>query len=127
MIMQEDTTEGDLFSWKRVVYCFGKLERAEGKGNRTKVRHKPDYGIIFAEDRVHLYLMKKHLLVVLTTLFCQQILAQPSTVSQHIKVDQFGYFPNAKKVAVIADPQAGYNAAEAFSPGTGANQYQIRR
>jgi hypothetical protein len=28
---------------------------------------------------------------------------------------------------VIADPQVGYNAAETFNPGTGANQYQVRR
>ncbi|MEP6748203.1 MAG: glycoside hydrolase family 9 protein [Bacteroidota bacterium] len=50
----------------------------------------------------------------------------PSTFSKHIKIDQFGYLPNSKKVAVIADPQIGYNAAESFSPGTGVNQYQVR-
>jgi|GEM_PF-816563 len=44
-----------------------------------------------------------------------------------IKVDQYGYLPNSKKVAVISDPQTGYNAIEVFTPGTGANQYQIRR
>lgn len=44
-----------------------------------------------------------------------------------IKLDQFGYLPNSKKVAVISDPQTGYNAAESFNPGTGANQYQVRR
>lgn len=52
---------------------------------------------------------------------------QPGTISKHIKIDQFGYLPLSKKVAVIADPQTGYNAAEAFSPGTGVNQYQVRR
>lgn len=51
----------------------------------------------------------------------------PDVVSNHIKIDQFGYLPNSKKIAVIADPQTGYNAAESFSPGTGANQYQLRR
>jgi hypothetical protein len=51
----------------------------------------------------------------------------PGTVSKHIKIDQFGYLPNSKKIAVIVDPQTGYNAAESFSPGTGANQYQVRR
>lgn len=50
----------------------------------------------------------------------------PGTFSKHIKIDQFGYLPNAKKTAVIVDPQTGYNAAEAFSPGTGTNQYQLR-
>ncbi len=51
----------------------------------------------------------------------------PVTTSKHIKIDQFGYLPNSKKVAVIVDPQAGYNAAESFSPGTAPNQYQVRR
>ncbi len=50
----------------------------------------------------------------------------PAAVSKHIKIDQFGYLPNSKKIAVIADPQTGYNAAESFAPGTGANQYQVR-
>jgi endoglucanase len=52
--------------------------------------------------------------------------APPSTISKHIKIDQFGYLPGSKKVAVIADPQTGYNAGEFFLPGTGANQYQVR-
>ncbi len=51
----------------------------------------------------------------------------PGTTSKHIKIDQFGYLPNSRKIAVIADPQVGYNSAESFSPGTGANQYQVRR
>ena len=55
------------------------------------------------------------------------LLAAPSQTTYHIKVDQFGYFPTSRKVAVIADPQSGYNAAEIFTPGTGANQYQVRR
>lgn len=55
------------------------------------------------------------------------LLAGPTVTSPFIKVDQFGYFSTAKKVAVIVDPQNGYNAAESFSPGTGANQYQLRR
>lgn len=51
----------------------------------------------------------------------------PAVYSKHIKIDQFGYLPNSRKVAVIADPQTGYNASESFNPGTGANQYQVRR
>ncbi len=35
-----------------------------------------------------------------------------------IVVDQFGYRPEAAKVAVIRDPQEGYDASESFSPGT---------
>lgn len=47
------------------------------------------------------------------------ILAQaaPTATTPHIHVDQFGYLPGASKVAVIADPQVGYNAAESFDPG----------
>lgn len=41
------------------------------------------------------------------------ILAQPSSF---IHVDQFGYWPNAEKVAVLSNPQVGFNAAESYSP-----------
>ena len=34
----------------------------------------------------------------------------PSTVSKQIKIDQFGYLPSSKKLAVFVDPQTGYNA-----------------
>lgn len=53
--------------------------------------------------------------------------AAPLTTVPYLKVDQFGYLPAMRKVAVIADPQVGFNAAEAFNPGVGANQYQVRR
>lgn len=45
-------------------------------------------------------------------------------VTGHICVDQFGYLPNGKKVAVISDPVKGYNAFDHYSPGT---KLQIRR
>lgn len=51
------------------------------------------------------------------------IVASPATVSQFIKIDQFGYPVNAQKIAVISDPQVGYNAALAFTPGT---TYEVR-
>ncbi|MCE3251265.1 MAG: LacI family transcriptional regulator [Cellvibrio sp.] len=38
-------------------------------------------------------------------------------ISGFIVVDQFGYLPDAKKVAVIRDPQTGYDAALSFTPG----------
>lgn len=38
-------------------------------------------------------------------------------VSPYIVVDQFGYPPSAQKIAVIRDPQNGFDAAESFSPG----------
>jgi endoglucanase len=41
----------------------------------------------------------------------------------HILVDQFGYRPTDAKVAVIRNPQSGYDAAEHFSPGP---DYQVR-
>ncbi len=53
--------------------------------------------------------------------------AGPSKTTEFIKVDQFGYFCQSKKIAVIADPQAGFNSSETFSPGMGVNQYQVRR
>ena len=39
-------------------------------------------------------------------------------VSPFIHVDQFGYFPDATKVAVLSDPQTGYNAGMSYNPPT---------
>lgn len=39
-------------------------------------------------------------------------------LSPYIVVDQFGYRPQSKKVAVIRDPQQGFDAAESFEPGS---------
>ncbi len=33
-----------------------------------------------------------------------------------IKVDQFGYRPNDEKIAILTDPQTGYNSADSYSP-----------
>jgi hypothetical protein len=72
--------------------------------------------------------MKPSVILVAFQLFVTGLWATPpSTTTQHIKIDQFGYLPFSKKIAVIVDPQTGYNAAESFNPGTGANQYQVRR
>jgi len=38
-------------------------------------------------------------------------------ISAFIVVDQFGYLPDTKKVAVVRDPQTGYDAALSFTPG----------
>ena len=53
------------------------------------------------------------------------IIAQaiPTTITQFIKIDQFGYKTTDQKIAVISDPQIGYNSALSFSPGA---TYQIR-
>ncbi len=53
--------------------------------------------------------------------------AAPASITQNIKIDQFGYLPRMRKVAVVADPLKGFNAGSRFAPGTGAGQYQVRR
>jgi endoglucanase len=42
----------------------------------------------------------------------------------NILVDQFGYRPHDPKVAVIRNPQVGYDSAQKFAPG---DSYQLRR
>lgn len=41
----------------------------------------------------------------------------PSDPTGLIAVDQFGYLPDAQKVAVIRDPQVGFDAQYQFAPG----------
>lgn len=55
------------------------------------------------------------------------LIAAPPTIDEHIKIDQFGYLPNAQKIAVISNPINGFNSGDTFAPGTGTNNYQIRR
>ncbi|HEY2404611.1 MAG TPA: glycoside hydrolase family 9 protein [Polyangiaceae bacterium] len=38
-------------------------------------------------------------------------------LSKYIVVDQFGYRPGDEKIAVLRDPQTGYDSAESFAPG----------
>lgn len=45
-------------------------------------------------------------------------------IDNHLKVDQFGYLPLARKVAVISNPQVGYNAGQSFLP---SSYYQVRK
>lgn len=45
------------------------------------------------------------------------VAAPPGTFTLRIAVDQFGYLTDATKVAVISDPQVGFNAAESYAPG----------
>ena len=40
------------------------------------------------------------------------------SVSPYIVVDQFGYLPDGEKVAVIRDPQTGFDASVSFTPGS---------
>ncbi|MBL8328181.1 MAG: glycoside hydrolase family 9 protein [Rubrivivax sp.] len=53
--------------------------------------------------------------------------AAPTALTPHIHVDQFGYLPRMKKLAIVADPVTGNNGGLSFNPGTGPNQYQVRR
>lgn len=53
---------------------------------------------------------------VILSFFSADTIAQ--TFSKYIVVDQFGYRPGAKKVAIIRDPQTGYDQAETFTAGT---------
>jgi len=39
------------------------------------------------------------------------------SLQRYIAVDQFGYRPKSTKVAVLVDPKAGWNAADAYTPG----------
>ena len=49
--------------------------------------------------------------------------AGPTTTSEFIKIDQFGYRLGDQKIAVIANPMVGYNSGDSFSPGS---TYEVR-
>ncbi len=57
----------------------------------------------------------------------ERIFAGPTVIDYHIHVDQFGYRCDAVKIAVISNPQTGYNSDDPFLPGTGTNKYEVRR
>ncbi|MEM9929287.1 MAG: glycoside hydrolase family 9 protein, partial [Bacteroidota bacterium] len=54
----------------------------------------------------------------LTFLVISQLMLVAQEPSAFIHLDQFGYLPNAEKVAVLADPQVGQNAALSYTPGS---------
>jgi endoglucanase len=54
------------------------------------------------------------------SLFCFSVIAAPPL----IMVDQIGYRPGDEKIAVLADPVAGFNAALKYNPG---ETLQVRR
>ncbi len=62
----------------------------------------------------------------ITILFTGTILltAKPEKIEKYIMIDQFGYRLNDQKIAVIIDPQIGFNAKDNFSPGT---IYEVRK
>lgn len=55
----------------------------------------------------------------LLVFFCmiQHLPGQSQDISAFIHVDQFGYLQNRDKVAVISNPQVGYNANESYQVG----------
>lgn len=68
--------------------------------------------------------MKKiYILSFFSFLFTSICFGIPGSITEFIKTDQFGYTTTAQKIAVISDPQVGYNAGLSFSPGT---TYQVR-
>lgn len=56
-------------------------------------------------------------------LYAAHAFAFPENITALIRIDQFGYRNADQKIAVISDPQVGYNAGASFSPG---NEYQIK-
>src|SRR5664279_6256424 len=40
------------------------------------------------------------------------------TISKNIIIDQFGYIPDSKKIAIIKNPVVGFDANQSFTPGT---------
>lgn len=49
--------------------------------------------------------------------------AQPGNVTEHLKVDQFGYPSYAEKICVINDPIVGFDAALTYIPGATLHVY----
>lgn len=69
--------------------------------------------------------MKKLILIIYSLVFllsCPPLFAQQPVPSKYIVVDQFGYLPESRKIAVIRDPQVGFDATESFTPG---NSYSL--
>lgn len=62
--------------------------------------------------------MKKSLpLILLISCLSMLVQAQNPVETERIHIDQFGYKPDFVKVAIISDPQDGYNSDEAYAPG----------
>ena len=53
-----------------------------------------------------------------------QVPAKAIAVTPYIRVDQFGYRPQDPKIAVISDPQHGFNSGDYYNPG---QTIEIRR
>ena len=62
--------------------------------------------------------------IILILIYLQFISAKPDSVQKYIMIDQFGYRNNDPKIAVIVDPQIGFNADDGFEPGL---IYEVRK
>ena len=82
------------------------------------------YSIIKQENKRSLFVIKCIDVIVLGLYLTAVSYAGPAATCRYIIVDQFGYRPGDVKVAVIADPQQGFNAGERFTPG---EIYQVRK
>lgn len=62
--------------------------------------------------------MKKVYVLFIISLISQLAIGQiDPNLTDRIHVDQFGYLPESSKVAVISDPQTGFNSNASYSPG----------
>ena len=50
---------------------------------------------------------------------CHMVFGQPGTITEHLKIDQFGYPTGSSKICVINNPQDGfdYDAGDFYTPG----------
>lgn len=60
--------------------------------------------------------------IYLLSLLYYSFSVQGQEYSKFIIVDQFGYLPGAKKIAVIKNPQIGFDSEKSFTPG---NVYKV--
>lgn len=91
---------------------------------RPFIKHFPLHFIFhFTIMHIMRLILSTALLLILNTV----LPASPAHITRFIRLDQFGYFCTDTKLAVVADPRAGFDAGDAFSPGTGVNQYEVRK
>lgn len=60
----------------------------------------------------------RHLLITLWLFASLMASLSGQALTKYITIDQFGYLPDSRKVAVLRDPQTGFDSAESFSPGS---------
>lgn len=57
-------------------------------------------------------------ILVLFVYFLFQTIGYSQTLTNKIVIDQFGYRPASKKIAVIRNPQTGFDSNESYTPGS---------